>query len=519
MPVLGATDNGPILKPGISIPTDALDAWKVARALHSSQLVECVVFGDSTTSCEYVTGGWTRKLRDIAIAAGFTDGGRGVVGEGDNSGASGEALPILVSRTGFAAGGGSYDFLLTGTFVSLATSDTVTFQGHGTQCRIHYSRWSTTGQWSWAVDGGAATTVTDTLGTTLTELRSVLIPLGSAGLHTVTIVNLGGNPIDPPVLLGQSTDHLAGTLPPDTTYRYVATGVTAAGETLPSAEASITTAGFGGNENAFFITNIGGDVTSYNVYRVTGASGGTFQFLKNIAASGGAYTQPYDTGADTPAAPSPPVTNTAGLNTASNDVHVTPEFLRATGVVWHKQAISGIGMGSFFNLPTGVSPQNKAWAAATALGLASGSPPAYGDGEVDWSNAQASHPTYRHPALAILALGINNQQGSADSDEAWETARTVADGVGQFVKLCQAAGVSPLVVVPHFDYASNRVWSQRFRAAVWDTAVAMGVAVVDFNVALGPYNTGRSTWTGGPHINQAGYDAEAAWLWANVLSP
>lgn len=501
--------------PGISIPVGSLDNWKAARALHASQLVETVEFGDSSTSCEYVTGGWVRKLRDIALAANYTDGGRGVVGEGDNSGASGEALPIVQARTGFAVGGGTYDFMLTGTFVSSASADTVTFQGYGTQCRIHYGLFTTTGRWSWSVDGGAATTVTDTIGTTLVEHKSIVIPLGAAGLHTVTIVNLGGNPISPPVIAA-SGNHGSGSLPAGT-YDYQITIENAAGETLPSATNTFVLGATGGIDFLFNTNPIQIQVgQTYRVFRRQGAD--PFSLLSTVTIAGGTYTSFSDLGAFTPDTNvHPPVTNTAGLDSTNNKVRLTPEFLQDEGLVWHKQAVSGIGIASFFGLPV-ADPTNNSWAAATALGLSSGSPPAYADSSVDWSNAEASHPTYRHPALAILCLGINNQQGSADSDAAWDAARAVADGVGQFVHLCRAAGVDPLVVVPHCDYASNRKWSQRFREAVWSTATSMGAATVDFNEALGPYNDGVALYGTGPHLNQAGYDQEAQWLWDNVLS-
>lgn len=498
---------------GVHIPKGSLDTWKAARDAHASQLVEVAIFGDSTTFGATDLGGnnnysWVQRLRALSKAAGYTDGGKGIAGIMDPTilHDTGEVSAIQ-ANTGFGSGG-SFDVLLTETAFSNTADNSITFQGYGTMLRLYYSRLGAGGEFTYSVDGGAAVVVNSNSSTTS---AAVITVTGLAeGLHTVTVVNRGGVPITGPTAEGVSTAQTGGTLAGNTTYRYVVTSVTASGESTPGPEIVATTQVGDTNTVSFQIVNKGGTVTSYNVYRVTGATGGTFLRHSNVASGAGTYTAFTDTGTAT-ALPEPPTTSTAGMNTATKDVRVVAEFLRAVGLVYHKDAISGISFGSFFdtaNADLGNFP------AQLALGLLPGTV-----GSVNgwgWGQQPGPKPTYRNVKLAICALGINDQQGATGAPEA------IGAGIEQraaiFARMARAAGADPLVVIPHNQYAAQaHTYGGTVARAIRATAEAHNCAIVDFNEALGPPNTGVALYTVGPHLNRAAYEVEAAFLWDNCL--
>ncbi len=130
--ILGAPEHPVNPALGVYIPPGSLDTWKVARALHASQLVEVVFFGDSTLWGETESGPFsplTNKMRALLIAGGYTSARRGYLHAGlsDTTDLAGTLDPVgFTAQTGFASTD-SYGFPYS--FKSYAASDTVTLRG------------------------------------------------------------------------------------------------------------------------------------------------------------------------------------------------------------------------------------------------------------------------------------------------------------------------------------------------------------------------------------------------------
>lgn len=210
MPVLGAPSvaSSGQTKRGVYLPTGSLDVWKAARDNSANARTEVVIFGDSTTAGSATTvpanysGSsytWVQKLRELSIAAGYPDGGRGIAGLPDTAGMSGpDNIPIIQSMNpagSWVGAGDGNDVLLTDTPTSTTNGATIVFQGHGTAARLHYTKMgSNTGTFTYSVDGGAPVTVDASVGApTGFSADTIYLPLGGTDttLHTVMIVNTG----------------------------------------------------------------------------------------------------------------------------------------------------------------------------------------------------------------------------------------------------------------------------------------------------------------------------------------
>lgn len=498
------------------MPAGSLDNWFAARANHASQLVEVVVFGDSTTDFGQDGNypGWVELMRPLATADGYTDGGRGVADSGDTAAQSNEGLSVVGSRTGFATGSGSFDFFATGSFGSTTAGDIVTFQGYGTRCRLHFSVKSTTGGFSYSVDGGAAVVVETGPGRTVTGIMGIEIPLGADGLHEVAVTNLGGFIPGTPVI--SSSGVAVGTLAAGT-YDYQVTVVDPlSGETLPSATA---TRAVGTNQGIALLMNTtpyGTQATfTYRVYRRQGSD--PFALLTSFTVGGGNNQNFTDDGSYTPnLSINPPSVASSTRGGEAQTVIVTPEFVRDVGLVVHNMGVSGHSMNSYFGTLAG-SPENSNWRAPVALGLSPSDPvatdpttavPVYVDGDPA-NNPLLPNPPYRNVSLGILNLGVNDQQGATDGSIA-AAAQRVYVGAVQFAQFCRTVGADPLIVIPHFRRSVNAAaYAEQFRGALIQASRDQDTAAVDFDHALdvGGYVGG------GPHLQQAGYDIEAAFIW------
>lgn len=528
MPVLGVpsaqsaiSPGGPGLSaPGIWVPAGSLEKWRAARDGSASSLCEVAIFGDSTTygSANGTPAfySWIQKLRALSRAAGYADGGRGIAGVSDfatltTGGPSGEDGTLSYSSLGGWAGAGGP--MLTETFGSTTGGQALVLQGWGTKCRLHFGKTQSSGQFTVSIDGGSATTYESytpkLVGGTSAyfSAQSILLDLTSYGLHTVTVTNVGGSVVNPPDLF-QIGNGGAGTL--NGTYFYAATCLTGAGETPIGATVSRTTAG--AQAISFFIaTNDLVSAQQWRIYRSTTGAAGSYRLLDTIASSITSYT---DTGSLTPGATAPPSTNTAGLDTGRKQVQAVAEFINDTGIVYHRNAVSGTSMNSWFN-KTNWNFNLQAYS-AVLMGVTPDT--ALNNFAVD--NAEAAHPPYRKVRLAISALGINNQQGTAaDSTTLAANLNYIREGLHVFALMARNAGADPLVVIPHYDMATGGDYGGEFREATVATAKALHLPIVDFNTALGPKSLFASKgYVNNVHSNQAVYDAEATFLWNNVLS-
>lgn len=517
MPVLGATSDPFSPFRGAYVPKGSLDVWRSVRSLSASQLIEIVVFGDSTSSgsttdpvkAEY---SWTQKLRALFAAAGYTDGGRGLVyaDSNDTTPLNGDPLTTIVSQTGFNAGAVAFS-IRPGSITSTTAADAITLQGVCTAIRIQYSRIAgTTGSFSYAVDGGSPVTVTT--GGIASEVGGNVVQVSglTLGTHTVTIVNLGGGISFPPP--AGTTTLTTGTLAAGT-YDYKVTRVPTGGtgETLGTATTPITLGGAAG----VTITSAHNGSGTFKYYRRTNSTGSYLLVgtLVNTAGAGG-FDNFTDDGSATPgaAAPSTDTSNDPATKTVSFNV----DFVKSVGIVVHKDATSGASTSTYFQLP---NPSLGSFGAELSLGLVLGT---NGEATAWQGTSRATSPPARNVKLAVCALGVNDLQGislassggptNTEQANADRAAALMVNNVTNFVRLCRAGSIDPLIVVPHFDLAQNGyTWGGQFAAALHGVARGLNCAVVDFNEAIRPISTMVARGLGAPavHSTAATYDAEA----------
>lgn len=133
----------------------------------------------------------------------------------------------------------------------------------------------------------------------------------------------GNKPLTPPPSQPALTQSASGGTLGTDTYYVVITAVTALGESTPSGEASIQVTSGSANELTVTTPAITTPVTGYNVYVSNRSGGWRFSQLVSSGTSATITTLPPTNAAK------PPVTNTTGVPTATNDVVMT-----ASGNVW-----------------------------------------------------------------------------------------------------------------------------------------------------------------------------------------
>jgi hypothetical protein len=165
-----------------------------------------LMYGDSTWWGQTNTGSAAtgvgryplpQKLRALAIAAGFPDGGVGIQGSYGSATASGaDALALVSASTGTwtdAAGSGFYSPLRqygirnTSNVVGDSLTVQVKIPAGGGKVRINHTSATpaNTTAWTYALDGGAATAAT--VQTSTRKTRTITLSGLSAGTHTLVI--------------------------------------------------------------------------------------------------------------------------------------------------------------------------------------------------------------------------------------------------------------------------------------------------------------------------------------------
>lgn len=515
---------------GYSIPAGSLAVWDAARDSSATVQRDVTIFGDSTTEGVLTpsgTGaGYVPALRSLAIADGVTDGGRGQIdGIYDTAVVSGENFGAFVSRTGWAAA-------VTNTppgpnsFASNTVGDVLTLQykAPANAMRVRCSSNAATGRLTVAVDGATIGTIDPyVLGQTYGQTVKAFTGLPAGGPHTVTVTNTGGAPAPAPQQFRTAGSATTGGAVTPGAYTYATTFVDTSGrETTLGPTASITVpAGTSTNTvTTAMDTSVPGGIAKARLYRASGAgvsNPASFQMVLEQASNGGAQIILIDVGNAPGAAPA--TSNTAVLDPANGGpkaASIAVDFYDSTrGITFHRVGYSGQKYVTSFN-PAGQPLSAANFDTQTHLGLSTGlggTNPAY-----DWTVTVSSNPDRRRPALAMCAYGINDMnQATAQTD----IIPAVQNGVAAFVRFCRAAGCDPLVIVPHLEYATDAAhltYLAQVRDAIVNTADAHGVAWVDFNQALPPFNAASAATYGTVHLTQAGYDAEASYLWDNVLS-
>ena len=241
---------------------------------------------------------------------------------------------------------------------------------------------------------------------------------------------------------------------------------------------------------------------SLKLYRASSAQG-PFGLVKTLAYSTDEARRigVRDDEGQVPGAPAP-TANTLGNLASATSVNLGMDFLYNTGIVYHRNADSGTTFGSYDFDDDPAQVYGKP--GHIALGLV----PQDGPYVVD------TRPQHRAPVIALSALGINNQQGGQlDSSHA-------ALGTKNFIERARAAGAEPVVIIPHYLRSNSPATSAPFVAAQKNIANAYGVPWFSFDVALDQanYRISDGVKPGDPHLDQAGYDIEAASIWENLLN-
>jgi hypothetical protein len=517
---------------GFTVPSGALDRWFAARALSASQRVEVVVFGDSTTWGSEATGGgysWIDRIRDKVIASGFTDGGKGIFGSGENLITLRDAsyeVNGFVSKT-FSGTADGYDNLAGGYMRSSAGGQVLTVQGYGNQLRLWYTNRSTAGDLGLTIDGGAETVVQcgpATIGESLVAKHHDITGL-SGGLHTVVITNKGGATVLPLAGVTAYPVNIAGSLSVSTTYYYVATAVTGSGETTASNVATATpngayasrTVSLNGAANGVSRAPTG---STYSVYRGSSSSGPFGLVASGIALGSNNSLNYNDTGSSINMSVNPPLTNTAGRASAYTDLYVAPSFMFDVGIVWQKHAIAGGRFYDHFHGTTigGITGAHDAQRYQTAFGLVgttgSGSPTSV-DGYVAHNAIDASYvgSAAVAPKLGVLHLGFNDLTAQADTDYSRYT-----EAIKKFGAACRASNCDGVVLSGQLPY--NAKWPT-YGAAIFNAMKAetanQGLAHGDL---LTPVSGPSLSYAGGtmnPHLYKAQYQAQADYLWDGLL--
>lgn len=537
------TATAGVRRPGFSIPYGSLAVWDAARAASASAQRDVVCFGDSTTegvpASGNNTGGWVGKLRALSVAAGVTDGGRGQIdGIYDDANCSAESFAGFVSRTGWAyAGTNSPPGPNTMSSNTVADVLTLQYKTPANAARIRASSNTSTGRLTVKVNGTTVGTFDPWVPVnqaanqgTYGEMVKAFTGLTAGGAgQTFTVTNTGGAPIPAPYQFRTAgTATTGGALAPGS-YTYAATFVDATGlETVMSPQANQTVpAGTSTNTVTTACDNSGASagnvpsgITKTRLYRATGTgitNPASFGMVLETNTSGGAQQVMIDIG-NTPGASPPSSTQNPFSNPAAGGpalASISVEFYNSTqGITYQRAGYAGQ------RYPLLFTPSNSTYALAeydvqTHLGLLTG----LGANTQDWAVEQAAKPNARTPVLAICAFGINdlNVYTSLTSD-----LQNVTNGVAQFIRFARSAGADPLIVIPHLEYSSTDLTRSAqigsFRAAILNAADAHGAAWCDFSAALGPVTAARLTSYGNVHLTQTGYDAEATYLWNNVLS-
>jgi lysophospholipase L1-like esterase len=528
---------------GYSIPAGSLNTWKAARNAHATTQTDVTCTGDSTTegvpASGNNTGGWVAKLRALSIAAGYTDGGRGQIdGAFDTATASGESFAGYVSKTGWASAApnstpGPYPFCAN----TVADVLTLQYKAPNNAMRIRLSSNTSTGRLTVKVNGSTVGTidpwvaqnVSGSLGTYGQIVKRFTgLTAGGAG-QTVTIENTGGAPIPNPFQFRTAGSATTGGAVVPGTYTYAATFVDAAGlETALSPVASITVpAGTSTNTVTTAMDATGGNVppglTKARLYRANGSGitlPSSFQMVLETTTTGGGQIIQIDVG-NAPGAAPPNATQNPFSNPATTGpkaAGILVDFYDSTkGITYHRAGYSGQKYFTLYS-PSGSTYATCQYDMQTHLGLVPGlASAAVG---MDWSSPADSSADARKVSLAMCAFGINDMNNTA-SGTLTADLQAVAQGCATFIKATRSAGADPLVIIPHLEYAGDAThypFVGLFREAILNTADAHGCAWVDFNEALGPPTAAKITSYGGVHLTQTGYDAEATFLWINVLS-
>lgn len=201
------------------------------------------------------------------------------------------------------------------------------------------------------------------------------------------------------------------------------------------------------------------------------------------------------------------------------------EFLRSTGIAFHRNAQSGglwdhhfASAKSAFSAPS-MTPWN--------MGLQHPNTTDLSKSHAFYDGAQiGAKPLYRNIKLAIAQFGTNDLGGGGISDH--DRLAEYAENAAYFARTCRSIGASGVLIAPPFSNVSTNTGIQqtpgRAKAALAGIATAYNVCYADFQEPLG-YDLrnwqARHGGVPGPtrsHVPWTAYTVEGEWLWNNLLA-
>lgn len=530
-----------------NLPKGSLDVWRAARDASASALCEVAVTGDSTAigvlNSGVPTRSWATEIRAKSILAGFTDGGKGIIGSQDEAtqdytGITGEVSGVT-ARTGFAAAPQNKgDVMSTHSYRSTTTGDTIQFSFKGTWGRLYFGRQMLIqSAFRYRVDAGAWTTVVPaafTAGVAAAaqeQIDVVLIgsptPLADA-LHTVDVENLGYYPsVVPTITLANGGG--GGSLITAKQYAFRITGsVTGTAVTDETAASAIVNTTLSGGATKVTVNLNTSQWPFYFIYYRNVTDGGAEQRLTvataKVANSSGGALKLVD-GTEATTATSPPSSGLVTNNTSMTEVsRLCFAGMKAVGIVWHKYASGGTYSTHVFNNgdwnPVGVLSYGAEW----MMGLGATAPNVVVT-PGPFGKAAGTGAQYSHPALLVWGGYVyNDLTDMANAGLGFDYGR-IAGSLAFAIQTARAAGSDFLAVIgaSAVTHPQWQVWGGQFLSCVASVCNAEGVAWVDAATALGPpaqwvtlgYVVNSANM---PHLTVSAYNLIGDYLWNEVLS-
>lgn len=187
-----------------------------------------------------------------------------------------------------------------------------------------------------------------------------------------------------------------------------------------------------------------------------------------------------------------------------------------TGITYNKWARSGLTFQGIFFVGTPTSPYTQAYGESflEPMGLA------YTSGvSTPYANFMSVDASYAagdriNPVLAMTDLGFNDlgTVGAGTDPALW------TEYVKRFAAACQVANVDGVVLSGQLPYSANwPTYGADCFIASRDAALSEGLAFVDMFYPIGGPSLTVSGGSGNPHLTKAGYQAQADFLWDNLL--
>lgn len=221
-------------------------------------------------------------------------------------------------------------------------------------------------------------------------------------------------------------------------------------------------------------------------------------------------------------------TSSGGKTTAEFNV----EFLNTTGVVYHRDALNGSASSSWGDSVQGdaksLSDTPVRMGLTGVMGTGFTRATDLTANGYAWGAAKGPNPQYRNVRLSLVQIGTNDVNSASATDSNDQMAERYLENVALAVRTARAADSDVVLISPPHTasvHPQGQRQHGRFKAVLLDIALSHGCAYVDFQEALGwdVWNWAARGYGPGtvsnPHLTKTAYQAEATFLWNNVLGP